>query len=136
MFTHPEVTKDEKERKMEREALLSLTLTSRTMLEEATLVSGFPKQGSSMASWGQSLLWMLFTAPCSDSVGASLFSFVHGRMGEHFPCFRVPEASPQHTQIHLSAGSYKSNPPHGAKPHSLHCCFTLCTHEGSFWTQF
>lgn len=136
VFTHPQVTKGGKEGKMEREALLAQILTSKTMLDKAPLVSGFPNQGISVASWGQFLPWVLFTAPCSDSVWALLFSFVHGTVGEHFPCSRVPVASPQHTQIHLSAASYKSKPPRGAKPHSLHCCFTLCTHEGSFWTQF
>lgn len=53
---------------MEREALLALTLTSKTMQDKATPVSGFPNQGTSTASWGQSLSWMLLTAPCSDSV--------------------------------------------------------------------
>lgn len=85
MFTHPEVTKDRKERKMEREALLALTLTSKTMQDKATPVSGFPNQGTSTASWGQSLSWMLLTAPCSDSVWDLMFSFVLGRLGEHFP---------------------------------------------------
>ncbi|XP_054704071.1 uncharacterized protein LOC129215287 [Grus americana] len=42
----------------------------------------------------------------------------------------------QHTEIvpYLSTGSYKLKPPGVAKTHSLRCCFTLCTHEGSFWT--